>query len=361
MTTGTWVIKDTLTLPYGTLQTLHEGASEVRVRMNLVTQDLRVFKKVSAFGREATVAVNEALLLRDIDHPNVARVFDVAEVAGSGPFVDYEIVMPYYPRGSVYDAMSRRGERFRVGAARDMAVAALRGLVHLHDEMQILHRDVKPGNLFLCDDGSIVKVGDLGESVRMDQDRSGEPLAVPQFWSDPETFTGARFTAASDVFSMGMTLGEMLSGPLPYDKYSRDDLGARLQQGRPSVPPRDLKFRSHVPDALRRIVRKAMRSVAQDRYVSANAMLQALLDAHFIDWEWPHITRDSALWEGSWRGDDYRVTGRPVRGRGWRVRAERRYSTGWRKVLGVDESVAPDPEAAAASVFSQIDRDVVNT
>lgn len=351
-----WRQLNLLTLPYGTLATLHTGVSEVCVRENLYTRERRVFKRVSLLGREDTLAVREANLLLSITHPNIAQVFDVAEPTGTDPLLGLvEIVMPYYALGSVFDAIHGRNERFSVGHARDVAVKALRGLAHLHETQRILHRDVKPANLFLSDDRSLVKLGDFGEATPMEADGTSSPLLSPQFWCAPECFVGSRYTVAAEVYAVGMTLAEMLSGPLPYDEYSREQLGERLAGGKCAVKPRHLRPAVHIPSAVRRIVTKATQLDPGSRYPSADAMTTALLDARFTDWNWPAGGDNELEWHGvDWRGRDYRVTARRRRSGGWRAQAERRYPSGWRRIGQVADADASLD--AAAAIFAAVDR-----
>jgi eukaryotic-like serine/threonine-protein kinase len=357
MSDGIWVSVGTLTLPYGTVRTLHEGASEVRLYSCALTQSHRVGKRVSLLGREDNLAANEARFLSSISHRNIAEVFDVAEPAGMDSALNIiEILMPYYERGSVYDAMVQRGERFRPSEARDLTVRALRGLTHLHQKERVLHRDVKPGNLFLTGDDSQIKLGDFGEAMVMDSSGQCDPLLSPQFWTPPEAFIGSRYSVQSELYALGMSMREMLSGPMPHDDYTREDLARRLAVGQHPVKGRDLGFQPHIPESLRRVARKATRRLPVDRYNSAEAMIRDLLHAKFIDWNWPTEVDGELTWSGTGGGDSYRVVARPVRGKGWRARAERHYPSGWRRVPQVPDADSPDPASAAAEALAAMDR-----
>lgn len=353
------VLEGTLTLPYGVLRTLHYGGCEVRLYRNIVTQALFVGKRISLAGREGNLAATEATLLREIDHRNVADIYDVAEVAGTDrALAIVEMTMPFYKDGSVLDAMVD-GRQFGSGEARDIALRSLRGLAHLHDVHRILHRDIKPSNVFLTGDGDVAKVGDLGEAVRMENDGTAPPLLSPQFWTPPETYAaGAQYTVRSDLYSIGMLLAEMLSGPLPYHSYTIEDLARRLNLGKSPVLPKHSTFRPHVPDALRRIVRKATRLNPLERYGDAGALIDALTRAEFIDWQCPRPDGANFEWLGRRDGTDYRVLARPLRGGGWRIQAERRYASGWRRITQCAAD-GPDFSAAADTVFRQIDRVLV--
>ena len=356
MSPSTLVPEGTLTLPYGVLQTVHNGASEVRVYRDLITGARQVGKRLSLLGRENNV-ITEVSVLRDISHPNIADVFVISEVAGKDPLLRVvEIMMPLYEQGSVLDAMIRDDRVFSVGEARDIVVRALRGLVHLHDQHRMLHRDIKPANLFLSSDGSIVKVGDFGETMRMDDAGTADPLLSPQLWTPPETFVGQRYGVTSDIYSMGLTLHELLSGHFPYIGYDVDTLATRLGENRSAVFPRHLRPQSHVPRALQRIVRKAANLVPTNRYRTADEMLQALLRANFIDWAPPAAGDDLVVWRGTYRNKELKMSARPVRGKGWRARCEHQTSGGWRQVRRSPTVDDPDPFSAAATVFLHMDR-----
>ena len=108
---------ETLTLPYKTARTLYEGSSEVRHDVNDVTGVEEIGKRVSKIGLEEALGFREAALLQSIRHDHLVPVYTVASV--SIPDLDplftvVEMIMPYYPRGSVFDALER-GETFTIG------------------------------------------------------------------------------------------------------------------------------------------------------------------------------------------------------------------------------------------------------
>jgi len=352
------VSEGTLTLPYGVVRTLHYGGGEVRLYRNLVTQTRQVGKRISRLGREGTLAANEASLLRSIDHANVAEIYDVAEVAGTDPTLAIiEMTMPFYKRGSLFDAQAR-DERFGVLEARDLAFRALRGLAHLHDVHSVLHRDIKSPNLFLAQDASLIKVGDLGEAVRADLDGAGDPLLSPGFWAPPETFRGHRHTVRSEIYSMGVVLGEMLSGPIPYDEYDVETVASRLEKGKCAFLPRHQEFAPHVPDSLRRIVRRARAEDPDRRFPSATEMISSLSRAKFVAWNWPQISANTVEYLGTWSGRLYRVRGRLMRDQNWRFETASRHPSGWRRVHALSAD-GPTWPVAAEQVFRQIDKVLV--
>ncbi len=285
--------------PYETLRTLYKGTSEVRLYRNNVTGAYRVGKRVDLLGVEEAVAVNEATTLEAIDHPNVVPIHDVFKVSGYPPPMNVvEIVMPFFPRGSIWDAFER-GEGFSLLEACQAAQAALLGLQHLHEVHGIVHRDVKSGNLILAEDGSFVKVGDLGVAARMDKLGTVPAFEAAHPYIAPETYTKGTLRRSADIFGMGLVLFEMASGPLPYAEYSVDGLASRLEKGRPGPRPRDLRHEPHVPKRLRGIVNKAIKVDPASRFATAHEMGSALGQVRMINWRVLERQADSAVWEGT--------------------------------------------------------------
>jgi hypothetical protein len=311
-----------LELPYEALRTIYEGDCEVYLYRNEITGAEQVGKRICTLGLDATVAFREATLLQSIRHPNLVPVIDVArrldDPAYPPPMRVVELIMPYFPRGSVYDAFNR-GERFSVVEACLHTQAGLLGLGELHERHGILHRDLKSPNVFLSDDASLLKVGDLGIAVPMDVDGYAEAHSNPQLYSAPEIFT-KRVDRRSDVYAMGLLLFEMVSGWIDARSYTIAEMEHRLAKGRPAPRPADLVFAPQVPPRLRRVITKAMSRDPTHRYPSARAMADAIAGAPVIDWQPVHVEVASQTWEGA---------AAHARDRRFRVEAVRRKDGRW--------------------------------
>lgn len=193
--------------------------------------------------------VREARLAGRLSHPNVARVYDAGETDGR-PF----IVMEYVPGSSLAEAGRLPADRVV-----DVGVQACAGLQHAHDA-GLVHRDVKPANLLVRDD-DVLKIVDFGiaraaESTRHTQ--VGTLLGTATYLA-PEQIAGADATAASDVYSLGAVLYELLTGRPPYAFSSLAELAAQQAEGL-ITPVRDVE-----PTVPRDLEAAVMHALARDR------------------------------------------------------------------------------------------------
>jgi eukaryotic-like serine/threonine-protein kinase len=185
--------------------------------------------------------VREARLAARLSHPNVVSVFDAGEDDGR-PY----IVMEYVDGENLAELLARRG-RVPPDEARGLALQAAQGLAHAH-AAGLVHRDVKPQNLILGNDG-VLKVADFGiaraaETTALTQ--AGTVLGTAAYLS-PEQALGEEVTPATDVYSLGVVLYELLSGRPPFKVETLDDLAQRpemevapVSELAPEVP-RDLE------------------------------------------------------------------------------------------------------------------------
>jgi eukaryotic-like serine/threonine-protein kinase len=214
-----------------------------------------------SFGREAQ-------LLARVSDPGIVQIYDVGE-ADEGRYYVTELV-----DGESLAALLRRGGRLSPWRAGEIAEHVCRALEHAHAE-HIVHRDIKPANVLISARGR-VKVGDLGVA-RMAAEGTTDGgtatiVGTPRYMA-PEQADGQPVTPATDVYSAGIVLYEMLAGEPPFNGDSAVEIALRHMQA--PVPP----LPSGTPRSLERVVARALAKDPADRYQSAAEMAGALARA----------------------------------------------------------------------------------
>lgn len=196
----------------------HDLSLDVQVAIKLIRVAER--SKDPAFADEMALRlVHEARVIAKIRHPAIVTVIDVAETADGEPFIVMELL-----EGEDLETIVRRdGAMPPVEAVRHL-LPILGGMIAAH-EKGVIHRDLKPANVFLAkqDDGRIQpKLLDFGiaKSNRADRlgiTRQGETMGSPAYMS-PEQVRGDETDERSDVWGACMTLYELISGKLPFER-----------------------------------------------------------------------------------------------------------------------------------------------
>ncbi|MGI8907426.1 MAG: serine/threonine-protein kinase [Candidatus Sumerlaeaceae bacterium] len=156
--------------------------------------------------------IQEARVMEALVHPNILRVFHVGEQEGHLYFV-----MEWVEGGTVADLLSERGT-FTLFQARDVLWQMIDGLSHAYDR-GLVHRDVKPGNVMMKR-GRDAKITDFGIAKFLGADEhhtgSGVRLGSPWYMS-PEQIRGGDVDHRTDIYSLGITLYQLLTGDVPFD------------------------------------------------------------------------------------------------------------------------------------------------
>ena len=214
---------------------------------------------VERFRREARASAS-------MSHPNVVGVYDTGTDDGR-PY----IVMEYVAGRSLRDVLRR--EDLTPQRAAEIAGDAARALHYAH-ERGLIHRDVKPGNIMVADDGQ-VKVTDFGIARAVTAETVTQTAAVlgTAAYIAPEQAQGERVDARTDVYALGCVLYEMLTGRQPFSGDSAVTLAYKHVSEAPR-PPSELK--PQVSPELEAVVLKAMAKDPRDRYQSAEEFFQDL-------------------------------------------------------------------------------------
>ncbi len=216
----------------------------------------------------------EARSMADLAHDHVVKVLDVVREAPLNA-----IVMELLSGGSLRDRIAEiRNSTRRADIAEGvtMITQAAQG-IHVAHQRGIVHRDVKPSNLLLDEEGR-VKVADFG-TVHVLENTTwltgvGQQVGTPGYMS-PEQCAGERVTPASDVYSLGVTLHELLTGRLPFEMEEASPFALMLKHI--SEPPADPRvYREELPEWLAEIILRTLNKKPQERYAQAGELADAL-------------------------------------------------------------------------------------
>lgn len=210
----------------------------------------------------------EAQAVAMLSHPNIVSVYDVSHSDG----VEY-IVMELIEGVTLMQYMKKKGA-LGWKEALHFAVQISKALEHAH-EKGIIHRDIKPQNIMILKDGTI-KVADFGiAALESAQEKKSDQTVGSVHYIAPEQARGEQPDPRSDIYSLGVVMYEMLTGKMPYDGDTAEQVAMKHITGHP-VPPQELN--PDIPEELAAITLKAMNSDINARYQSASELLRDLED-----------------------------------------------------------------------------------
>jgi len=207
---------------------------------------------------------NESKAIAVLSHPNIVKVYDVS----FGDLIQY-IVMEYIDGITLKEYIEHQGS-LRWKDAVFFTIQILKGLQHAHDK-GIVHRDVKPQNIMVLQDGTI-KVTDFGIArfSRSEQRTITDKAIGSVHYISPEQARGSKTDEKADIYSVGVILYEMLTGQLPFEAESAVSIAIMQLQKDPKLPT---EINSSIPLGLEQITMHAMQKTSERRYQSAAEML----------------------------------------------------------------------------------------
>lgn len=250
--------------------------------------DMRINRQVAvkvlpkAYSEESSHRqrfMREARLLASLDHPNIVKVFDLGFDDEGHPYLVMELL-----RGrNLGDVLDEEGA-FPPRRACAITAGLLSALSAAH-RSGVVHRDVKPDNAILAESGGthIVKLLDFGisRSFLSNDDRvtaSGMVLGTP-FYMPPEQIYGEALDERSDVFAVGCTFYELLTGRTPVLFVENEPPVKLFERLISENPPAPSEVRDSVPGLLDAIVLRALAKDRKDRYANCEVMRKALIQA----------------------------------------------------------------------------------
>lgn len=213
---------------------------------------------IAKFQKEAQAAAG-------LTHPNIVNVYDVGDDAG----VNF-IVMELVEGITLKDYITKKG-KLSVKEATSIAIQVSLGLEAAHNS-NIVHRDVKPQNIIISTDGK-VKLSDFGIARAVTSNTITSNVMVSVHYSSPEQVRGGYSDKKSDIYSLGITMYEMVTGRVPFDGDTSVAVAIKHLQEE-MVPPS--RFAPDLPFSLEQIILKCTQKSVDRRYNSLSEVIDDL-------------------------------------------------------------------------------------
>lgn len=214
--------------------------------------------------------LKEAKAIARLNHPHIVTLYDIGECNGR-----YFLVLEYVD-GLSLEALQQRQGNLSPEQLVPLALQLCDALDYAHRQ-GIVHRDIKPANVLLNQEGQL-KLMDFGiAQIEQDvgkQTQAGELLGSVLYMSPEQLSDASQVDARSDIYSLGMTLYELLSGHLP---FNGSNIGEVIRKVLMSEAPNFSSLGIEVPAPLADIIYRALLKDPQKRFASALEMKQALL------------------------------------------------------------------------------------
>ena len=212
----------------------------------------------------------EARSVSDLSHPNIVEVYDVGEEEGQ-----HYIVMEYIEGRTLKQLIQKRGA-LTVPEVIDIMTQLTDGLATAH-EAYIIHRDIKPQNIMILDNG-LIKITDFGIAMTLNATQLTQTNSVmgSVHYLPPEQASGQTATAKSDIYSAGILMYELLTGTLPFRGDNAVEIA--LKQMKEKIPS-IRKQNPLIPQSIENIILKATAKNPKNRYDSIQEMHDDLVHA----------------------------------------------------------------------------------
>lgn len=245
----------------------HRRLGRIVALKMILTGRLASADEIRRFRTEAEAAAQ-------LDHPHIVPIYEVGDVGGQHYFT-----MRLIEGGSLQQSLSERKPPFTSQATVQLMVQVARAVHHAH-QRGILHRDLKPGNILL-DSRCVAHVTDFGLVKQMDQPhasqeahtRTGAIIGTPSYMSPEQARAERSLTTASDIYSLGAILYELLTGQPPFRGTNPVET---LMQVIEREPPRPRSLNGHLDQDLETICLKCLEKDPGQRYGSAASLADDL-------------------------------------------------------------------------------------
>ena len=262
---------------YEILRKIGEGAQgEV-----YLAKDKRLGRKVAIKSLHVDLITNtvlkerfigEAKLLGQLSHSSIVSLYDyVVDTSG------YHLIMEYLKGNQLDDYINKVSGPINEIRAIDIFLQVLDGIHHIH-KLNIVHRDIKPSNIII-DENDKTKLLDFGIAKDYSNDPNltvvGQSVGGTPMFMSPEHISNAKITVQSDIYSLGVTFWNMLTGKAPYEGLSLAKIYSKIENE--ELPPIE-KIYPFASKKLNDIIKKATAKDPKKRYDSCLSFMRAIED-----------------------------------------------------------------------------------
>jgi serine/threonine-protein kinase len=211
--------------------------------------------------------INEARIQAKFSHPNVVNVLNFFEIENNA-----YLVMEFIEGDTLEKVLQRKGT-LQIEEALNISYSVLNALMFMHSK-GVVHRDIKPANIMFTR-SNVVKVADFGIAKSVDEKTKHTKTGMlgSVMYLTPEQILGQQTSAATDIYSFGITLYKMLTGRTPFRSKSEFEIMKSHLEEDP-VPPNE--YNDYISKSLSKVILKSISKDPQKRYSSASEFSQKL-------------------------------------------------------------------------------------
>jgi serine/threonine-protein kinase len=238
----------------------HDLELDEYVAIKIFTREVSDEGAVARFKQELSLS-------RRLSHPNIIRLYDIGSWHGFR-YISMELLLGQ----DLNNYLVGRPIDFKI--ALDWLIQSAQGLQGAHDR-GVIHRDVKPHNIFVCDDG-VVKVMDFGIAKRQSTPgvTVGNLIAGTPDYMSPEQIHGfSSVTHSTDIYALGVVAYQLFTGTLP---FMHEELLPLLMMHINDAPPPPRSRNRDIPNELERIILRLLEKKPEERFSTCAALADAL-------------------------------------------------------------------------------------
>ena len=243
----------------GTVYLAMQLSLDRQVALKVLLPEYSTRKGIRDFLREARAAAA-------LSHVNLIQSVAIGEEDG----ICY-MAMPYISGGSVMNRIQRE-KQLPVDESLHIIQQSAEALHYVWTECGLVHRDIKPDNIMMTQEG-VVKITDFGMSIHASDWEKDSQIAGSPSYMSPELFNGSKPDTRCDIYSLGVTLYQMLSGRLPFESQTIQTVA--YQHLEEEAEPLN-KWNPEVPPSVVKLVRRMMAKKPEDRFQNMEELLSEI-------------------------------------------------------------------------------------